>query len=333
MALLFVISGVGTSYALRNRTWQGYLRERGLRLAIPVLFGMVFLIPPQVFAERSLTGVRFSSFAEFVGSHFDGKFYPDGNLSWHHLWFVVYLLTYSVIGLPFFVWLRTEKGRLAHDRMDDWLGSTNLYWLAVPLALIYAALIQPFHGPQDLIHDWAMYLLYGCTFIYGFVLGEKPKVWAAIETHRHTSLSIAFACLVVIDALRWSKLEPGPGYTAQMLSYLALTGATPWFWVLAILGYCRRILDFDHPILTYAREAAYPFYILHQTIVVGIAYFVVQLNEGVFPKFVFLALMSFGVTLITYHLYIRPYNPIRFLFGMKTLSKTRSSRGREMSIE
>ena len=69
--------------------------------------------------------------------------------------------------------------------------------------------------------------------------------------------------------------------------------------------------------LSYATEAAYPFYILHQTVIVVIAYFVVQWDWAAGLKYAAIAVASFALSLLVYEVAVRRWGPVRFLFGMK----------------
>jgi TonB-dependent SusC/RagA subfamily outer membrane receptor len=88
-------------------------------------------------------------------------------------------------------------------------------------------------------------------------------------------------------------------------------------WVFTSLGYGKQYLNRGSRILTYANTAVYPFYILHQTVIVIIAFYVVQTNDEASLKFLFLLFACFFITILIYHLFIRPFNIMRFLFGMK----------------
>ncbi len=107
MHLLFFISGVGTFYALRKRTNKLYLSERSSRLLIPLLFSILVIVPPQVYIERISQGLAYSSFFDFYPQIFNFQPYPEGDFSWHHMWFVLYLFFYSLIGLPIFLCLKS----------------------------------------------------------------------------------------------------------------------------------------------------------------------------------------------------------------------------------
>ena len=55
MPLFFLLSGAGTWYSLLLRTPNKYLMERVKRLLIPLVFGTLVLVPPQVYLERLRT--------------------------------------------------------------------------------------------------------------------------------------------------------------------------------------------------------------------------------------------------------------------------------------
>jgi glucan biosynthesis protein C len=93
--------------------------------------------------------------------------------------------------------------------------------------------------------------------------------------------------------------------------------ASAWCWVLALLGLGRRYLTASGPTLRYARDASYPFYILHQTVIVAIAFSVVGWHAGVAVKYVAILVAASAGTLLAYECLVRRFNPVRFLFGMK----------------
>ena len=115
--ILFVISGMGTYYALGKRSRKQFSRERLRRLGFPLLIGMLLIVPPQVYIERI-------AHAQFTGGYFDfwpsqafTPVYPEGNLSWHHLWFLPYLLIFSLILVPIFYRLRKNP----QNRFTNWI--------------------------------------------------------------------------------------------------------------------------------------------------------------------------------------------------------------------
>jgi hypothetical protein len=47
MPLMFWLTGASSWYALEFRTGRRYLKERILRLFIPLVFGIIIIVPPQ----------------------------------------------------------------------------------------------------------------------------------------------------------------------------------------------------------------------------------------------------------------------------------------------
>ncbi|HEO72450.1 MAG TPA: hypothetical protein ENN80_14415 [Candidatus Hydrogenedentes bacterium] len=95
-------------------------------------------------------------------------------------------------------------------------------------------------------------------------------------------------------------------------------GINSWAWVLMFLGIGQRLLDFDDgAVLPYARQAAYPVYMLHQTFIVAFGFYVVQWGTGALLKFFVIDLAAFVATMLTYESIVRRIPLVRFLFGMK----------------
>ena len=106
MPLLLFISGAGTFLALRRRTPSQYVDERMKKLLVPLAFGMLIVVPPQIYYEHIHD---YSNYLNFYKTVFEFVPYPEGSFSWHHLWFIAYLFLFSLIGLPFLLFLKTEK--------------------------------------------------------------------------------------------------------------------------------------------------------------------------------------------------------------------------------
>jgi glucan biosynthesis protein C len=101
------------------------------------------------------------------------------------------------------------------------------------------------------------------------------------------------------------------------LFFYALIVVSEWLWVITFLGYAKKYLNFNNKFLQFANEAIYPFYILHQTFIVIIAYYVIQLRDDIFSKYLFLTFVSFTLSLGVYVFLVKPYKITRLLFGMK----------------
>ncbi|MDP4255563.1 MAG: acyltransferase family protein [Bacteroidota bacterium] len=321
MPLLFFISGTVSYFMLQRRSGGGFIGLRFRRLFIPLLFGMLVIVPPQVYMERLTQGYT-GNFWSWYPSIFHTGAYPKGNLSWHHLWFILYLLLYDIVCAPAFVWLMSERGRRWLSRLNGLALGQRIYLLILPGLLVRTFMTMRWPETNDLIHDPA-YLLYWLLFLLtGFLCIANSLLMDSLERNRRTSLAMAFLALLAINYLRWNHLEPGYVLVhwqtdPRTYLYLALNALNAWAWVMAAIGYGKRYLNRRHRVLDYLNQAVYPFYILHQTVIVVLVYYVVQTTDGIGMKYLFVLGVTFAVTVGIYHLFIRPFGMMRLLFGMK----------------
>ncbi len=314
MALLFFISGTGTYYLLSMRTSGKYIWERFKRLFIPLVFGMLVIVPPQIYFERLTQGQTYS-YLEFYKYVFQFEPYLKGNFSWHHLWFIAYLFIFSLVGLPIFLWWKSKSGKTFINSFSNLINKLSIYFLALPLILVYITLIDKYPGPQNIVKDLTMLIYYFLFFLFGYFVNLNT-LWSDIEKNRKLSLKLAFFCLLFVNIIRWNDLdEPGSGWL--FIFFRAILIFNAWCWVMAILGYGKKYLNFNNKFLIRANEGIYAFYILHQTIIVIIAYYVVKTNDEISTKFIFTSFVTIFLCLGSYEFLIRPYNTVRFLFGMK----------------
>ena len=198
---------------------------------------------------------------------------------------------------------------------------TRIYWLMVPSVLIYSAFILNYPDTNALIDD-PLYFVYWLLFLLaGFLCLMEPKLMESLERNRRLSLGLAFLLLLLINGLRWNEFSwfDGSRNTDNWLTYLYLARQPihTWFWIFALVGYGRKYLNKPHPSISYINQFIYPFYILHQTIIVILAYYVVQTTDTIALKWAFLTFATFFLSLLIFHLFIRPFYLTRILFGMK----------------
>ena len=325
MPLLFFISGTVTYFMLQRRSSGSFIGLRFRRLFIPLVFGILVIVPPQVYMERLTQGFK-GNLADFYPTVFSTGAYPAGNFSWHHLWFIVYLFLYDILFAPLFKWMMSEKGRERLAFFNKLANRKWIYLLPVPGVIAYTAMSRPFPETHDLIHDWGRHVYWLFFLITGFTCINFPKLMESLERNRRTSFLFAFASILLINYLRWNNLEPDevlPNWQSDYRTYLfiALFPLTAWGWIFTFIGYGKRYLNKKHSVLNYVNEAVYPFYILHQTIIVIVVFYVIRTNEPVLNKFLFTFITSFALVMCIYHLFIRPYAITRFLFGMKPKKK------------
>ena len=316
MPLLFLLSGAGTWFALSFRSAGEYVQERFKRLFIPFLFGTVVLVPPQVYYRLLSNPTYQDSYLQFYPQFFNG-IRPQGNFEWSHLWFLIYLFVFSLIALPLFLHLKEAGAHLLSKLSVGMEKPGAILLLALPLASIEGALRPRWPGFQNLYDDWANFCLYLLYFIYGYLLSSDARFGQAIDKHLRIALLLAVTSMLVLFGLWETNNLPERGYLSYIL-YQFLRGVNSWFWVVALVGLGRRYLNFNSKLLQYASAASYPFYLLHQTVLVTIGFYVVRWSAGVMEKFWVISTTALIVTIVLYEL-LRRNNVARFLFGLKPI--------------
>ena len=149
-------------------------------------------------------------------------------------------------------------------------------------------------------------------------------MWSIFQDFRKTSLYIALIPFVFLWLFVWGPtfeiMNERTTFFFYFYGFLKITFITSWLFT--ILGYSKILLSKTNKFLKYANEAVYPFYILHQTIMLILGYYILQLEWSILPKFVLVAIVTFIGSLIVYEIFIRRYNFMRILFGLKPLNKT-----------
>lgn len=321
MPLLFFISGTVSYYMLQSRSGSGFLGLRFRRLFVPLLLGVLVIVPPQVYMERVTQGYQ-GNFWQFYAEMFRSGVYPKGNLSWHHLWFILYLLLYDILCAPLFVWWSSPAGKKWLQKLDILAQGKWIYLLMIPSVISHAFLARMYWETNDLIHDYAYFPYWLLYVVAGFICIAHPRLMDSLERNRRSSFTLAFVSIIVINYFRWNGLEPQHGWQGWAgWSFTALAVASAWMWVFAIVGYGKRYLNRKSRTLAYANEAVYPFYILHQTVIVILTFYLANLQEDIGLKFIFTVVVTCMISMSIFHVLIRPYGLMRFLFGMKPAAK------------
>jgi len=328
LPLLFFISGVGIHFSLKNRTVLKFAGERFVRLFIPLAFAMLFTIPLQVYFEKLQEGKISGSYAAFYPSVWTFIPYPEGTLNWSHMWFVVYLFVYCLLLLPVFALFRTRVLADWKDRFVTALSGNpiTVLLLALPFIGYYFTLFLKYPIQASLVDDWFLFL-FSLTFLFfGYLLGGNPRFWANCEKYRLLYAGIAVVCIVGLYYEYWWDHSMPKKKDGRIYLYGLLNAFHIWTLILAIVGFAKKYLNFSNPFLRYANEAVYPYYILHQTVIVAFGYYVVQWPISIYMKLIILIILCFSTVGILYHWIIKRFFLTRILYGLKV---RRSGKHRE----
>ena len=321
MPLLFVIAGAGMWFALQRRSGQAFAGERTLRLLVPAIVGMFLIVPPQVFIERLADGDWHGGYLDFyVQRVLQFQPYPAGDFSWHHLWFIIYLFVYALLLLPLMLWWRKARPTL---RPGVWLLA-----LALPLGINEALLRPIFPESHTLVNDWYIFIHYLLLTLYGFALASSPAIWDWLAQFRRKALLIALA--ITLGTL---GLLEGGIVDRDTAGDALLANAFTWSWLMVFLGFGRQYLSFGNRLLTWARDASYPIYILHQTVIIVIAYFVIAQPWAAWTKYWVVLGATLLVCVVLYEFVLRRFAVLRVAFGIKTHSPPANSRGPDASAD
>jgi len=307
MPLLFVIAGISSAYALNKRTNGAYVKERIYKLLIPLVAGLLLVVPAQTFfAERfhnDFTGGYFYQYILFFTGPTDLTGYRGG-FTPAHLWFILYLFVISLLALPIMSIYKNAKRKLAPEKMPLWL----LSWLG----------LIPFLMNPILNFGGMSVGLYFAYFMLGYLLLSSDGLMQKLDKHRFPLLSVSAICMVIhVGAwlLQLYGIVTLPQIAVQM--FMALYG---WLAILAILGLGHRYLNFRNEKTDYLSASAFPVYIFHQTWIIAVAYVVLSLTNHVLLQMGLILTISVLLTYGTYE-FVKRISGVRFLFGIKFRTK------------
>jgi hypothetical protein len=324
MPLLFLLAGASTWFARNYKTGSEYIRERFKRLIIPFIFGLFIIIPPQIYIEGL-------SKSRFTGSFFHNypRLFAKDALTCdpqafsnygHHLWFLAFLFIFSLLDLLISRLLRTGTGPRFIAGSAVFLEKKGLIFLSViPITLIQILLRVKFPA----YCSWADFWYWFVFFIYGFLIMSERRLLKAVVKQGLSGLFIGISCLMVIgyfyldgNMARWII---HPRFSLVYILFMFVYTFAAWGWVVFILSLGIRLLNFGNRFLKYAQEAILPFYILHQTIILLVGFYVIQWRMTPILKFLIISAGSFIGSVGLYELFIRRFNFIRFWFGLKPI--------------
>jgi glucans biosynthesis protein C len=337
MPFFFLMAGATSWFSLKRRTVERYIRERVTRLFIPFIIGAIVLTPIQAYYEFTHKGwwegssivefifsveARTYFFTEYNSISFNPSIFGDVG---YHLWFVGFLFAFSLIALPIFIWLKSDSGMqfvASSARLAKWRG--GLLTFTIPLILI-GYFFQPFLSGYT---GWASFLYLLVFFIFGYILIADQRFMDAIRRDWWLHLILGIVCTlfffsVAVGVPVWDWLV-APGTLTYYVSWIAW-GINSWCWTMVMMNIGMRYLDHTTKWLRYGREASYPFFFVHQPVIIFIAFYVVGWDAALPIKVLAVVIGSFAISLGIYELLVRRINPVRAIFGMKPRLKRNAS--------
>jgi glucan biosynthesis protein C len=322
LPLIFVVSGASLFYAVGKgeggiKGAGRFIKDKALRLLVPWLVLVLTHQSLQFYVDDLSHGQFSGSYFQYLPQYYTRNL----DLYGAHLWYLWVLFLFSVLLYPLLRWLR-GRGQGVLSRLGSLLALPGaVYALALP-AILLAVLLNYDNTPKNAGWNFFVYLW---LTLAGFLVVSDERLQASIERLRWLSLPLGLGLLGLFLALL-QILVVGRGMVPAYGTWLYALGwgiraPASWCCILAILGFGRKHLNFSTPFLKYANEAVLPFYILHQTVILGVGYFVVQWAIPDLLKWVVVVVNSFVLIMVLYEFLVRRFNVMRFLFGMKSRPK------------
>ena len=291
LALLFLVSGYASAALAAKLGGSGaFARSRSARLLIPLLFGMIVIIPPQPWIDLAGQHGYAHGFLYFWLHDYFGFQFIDGIAlpTWQHLWFVVYLWVYTMLAalllavVPGDVRAKIADG--AARILSGWglLIVPMLWWL-----LVYGAF--PNHDETHaLFDDGPSHLHYLAAFGVGWALRVRPVLFTAVARFWKLAAVLAVLAFVLIAWVEWTW--PGDTIAPDWVfpPYHIARQVQGWATIVALVGVADRFWNRDHRWRATLAEAVFPFYIIHQTIIVVVGWYLKQAGVAALPSFIVL---------------------------------------------
>ncbi len=320
MSLLFLISGVAVTFLLRKVGPGRFAALRVRRLLLPLLFGMAVVVPPQAYFQATSNHAFSGGYIDFLIHYFTFRPWPEGafdgsdiGVTWNHLWYLPYLLVYSLLlgaALPL---LESRAGRLLRDAFRGLRGVALWLLPTLPLTLASWLLAGRYPTTHDLINDWHTHAQYFAVFLFGYWIGTDAGWWDELRRHRWWLLGAAwltFATFVLLAIVT----VPEPSVARAAFDFVQRLNG--WTWILLVLGWGHHLLNRPFRWLPYATEAVYPWYILHQTITVAAGFGLATLALGPVLEPTLVIVATIGGCLLLHEAVIRRIGWLRPLFGL-----------------
>jgi glucan biosynthesis protein C len=325
LPLIFVISGASLFYAVGKSGAGKFITDKVLRLLVPLVVCDFTHASLQVYLQQFSHGQFSGTYFQFLPRYFFGDFEWKGM----HLWYLLALFLFTLILYPLMRWLK-GGGKRVLAKLGDWFALPGAIYLLVLPSFLVSLVLDPTKPWMELYAGWPL-VIYLWLVLVGFVIVSNDRLQASFQQLRWLSLPVGLVLTgLSIYLIGIGEIAIG---TLRFTVGSGLRALGSWCCILAILGFGIQYLTVRKPFLTYANEAVLPFYILHQTVLLSVGFFVVKWLVPDLLKWVVILLVSFGIIMVLYEYLVRRFNVMRFLFGMKLITPRPARQATEPKIE
>ncbi len=322
LPLFFLVAGFFAALLLDSRGLADLLRNRAIRIGVPLVLGVLTVAPLLSLCLHAASG---------------GTFRPDETaLSTFtaprpsYLWFLWYLMLLYAGALGLRSMVGSQGAAIAALRgAGAWLLSHRIgpVLLAVPTAaLLYRQPTWMAGTPPDsFMPDPDLLAYYAVFFACGWTIFATPGLRDSIELKPWRYVALAALALPTALALYLMQSEPsiGEGRWFHILALLLLSVAT-WSMTLGLLGISRRFLKAHNPRLRYLADTSYWIYLSHLLPMAALAALILGLNIPDGLRFALLIAATLSLVYPAYGAFVRHSAIGRVLHGPRSRSEQRS---------
>jgi glucan biosynthesis protein C len=333
LLLLFIISGAATRFMADKLSAGALAGSRLGRLIPPLVLAMIVIVPPQTYFQLIEAG-WVGSWSEFYVKYVtaSGHWCRDGEClitpTYNHMWFVAYLAIYTLVLIALMPLLR---------RAPAWLGKLisgpGLFltpWLFLFIARV--TLFPIFDETHALVDDWYLHTVDFTAFLFGFAIAKHEAFFRACANWRFAALALALAAYGALMTyyIAYDGIDAPDALHAM---FRGVREMQAWAAILAAFGFAyRHWRGADGPVRRFLTEAIFPFYLVHQTVIVVAGHYLDPLQLPLWLE----ASLLIGVTVLacwgSYELakrvhWLRPW------FGLRSRARAEDGKNPKLTAE
>ncbi|WP_135213359.1 acyltransferase family protein [Vitreimonas flagellata] len=288
LSLLFLVAGAASRFMVDKMSAWRFTSARMGRLWPPLLLAVFVIVPPQAYYEvveaiQMNPPAEAAQFPLSVENFYQRYVTASGNWcdadgclttpTYNHMWFVAYLILYTLALVLVAPLLRRVPKIISVLIAGPGLFLTP--WLV--MAALRVTLMPIFGESHDFRADWYLHALYLSIFLFGFAIAKHEPFFARCMKLRWVALGIALSSWAAL--VTYFALAPETPPEWMRMIFRAVRELEAWCAIVACIGFAHRHLrDADGPMRRLLTQAIFPFYLIHQTIIVVAGFYLDDLQ-------------------------------------------------------
>jgi glucans biosynthesis protein C len=319
MSLFFLLSGYFAKLMIQRKGLKPFLWNRGIRIALPfVLFWPLLMVAMTivfVFAFSYVKEPQGLMQVIVAASQNPEAAQSSTPYTTMHLWFLYYLLMFSLIGVVGSRWTLLKF---------DWLFQRKWLLALSPLALVPGVMGGglPIASPESFVPTWWPFAYYGLFYWVGWqligreVLLDRLQPWCWLLVLASVLLFVPHYCLLpVLDIALIQQATESRSLTPFFLESVLASYLSALLTISALLV-GQRFLVRSNAWLKFCADSSYWVYLIHLPIILFLQTLLIPIAIPILGKLVVVVLVTWLFCLATYVVFVR-YTPIGWMLNGK----------------